>query len=266
MKGSDRMILVALPLLALVIGFYVLVIGPKRSDSAGLQDQVDTLQASISLAESEIAAGEAARGDFPKAYGRLVTLGRAAPADGGQATFVFDMSGLGKRNDVEFRNFELTGSGEGEEAPPPPPDETPAEAAEARAVPAGEEPVTNAVPTEATAAALPLGSTVGDDGLLVQPYTFRYLGNFFHMASFFTDMDDTVKVTSKGPNVSGRLVTVDGFSITGDPFTGFPTVQADFAVTTYIVPDELGVAAGATPGGPAPVGSPEAPTTVSSEG
>jgi hypothetical protein len=266
MKGSDRMILVALPLLALVIGFYVLVIGPKRTDSAELQDQIDTLQASISVAESEIAAGEAARDDFPKDYGQLVTLGRAAPADGDQATFVFDMSGLGKRNDVEFRNFELTGSGGEETAAPPPPDQTPAEAAEERAVPAGEEPVTNAVPTEATAAILPLGSTVGDDGLLVQPYAFRYLGNFFHMASFFNDMDANVKVTSKGPKVNGRLVTVDGFSITGDPFDGFPSVQADFAVTTYVVPDELGLAAGATPGGPAPAGSPEAPTTISSEG
>ena len=64
------------------------------------------------------------------------------------------------------------------------------------------------------------------------------------------------------PVVHGRLMTIDGFSLTGDPFTGFPAVEANFAVTTYIVPAEQGLAAGATPAGPAPIAS-GSPSTVS---
>ena len=45
-------------------------------------------------------------------------------------------------------------------------------------------------------------------------------------------------------------MTIDGFSLTGDPLRGFPRVQADFSVTTYLVPPEQGISAGATPGGP----------------
>ena len=42
MKGSDRMILLALPLLALAIGFWLLVLSPKQKEAAELQDRIDT--------------------------------------------------------------------------------------------------------------------------------------------------------------------------------------------------------------------------------
>ena len=58
-------------------------------------------------------------------------------------------------------------------------------------------------------------------------------------------------------------MTIDGFSLTGDPLTGFPRVKANFAVTTYIVPPEQGLSAGATPAGPAPAGAPDSPVPVS---
>jgi hypothetical protein len=45
--------------------------------------------------------------------------------------------------------------------------------------------------------------------------------------------------------------------------SGFPNVEANFSVTTYIVPPEQGIAAGATPAGPAPVADPAAPVPAS---
>ena len=130
MGGSDRTVLIVVPLVALALGFWLLVIGPKRSDSADLQTQIDGLNASISAAEAQVASAEAARDQFPKTYAKLVTLGRAVPEDGDQATFINDMANIGKSNNVQFRDFALTGGVDPAAAPPaggpPPPAADPA--------------------------------------------------------------------------------------------------------------------------------------------
>jgi hypothetical protein len=58
--------------------------------------------------------------------------------------------------------------------------------------------------------------------------------------------------------VNGRLVTINGFSLTnggsedGEGKTGGPTeLQASFNVTTYLTPPGQGITAGATPAAPA---------------
>ena len=42
MKASDRTILVILPLIALAIGFYLLVLAPKQKEAGELQDRIDS--------------------------------------------------------------------------------------------------------------------------------------------------------------------------------------------------------------------------------
>ena len=54
-------------------------------------------------------------------------------------------------------------------------------------------------------------------------------------------------------------MTIDGFSLTGDPLSGFPRVKADFAVTTYIVPAGAGALRRRDPGRPGPGGRPPMP-------
>ena len=267
MKGSDKTILLVIPVIALAIGFYMLVISPKRGEVSELDSQIATLESSIAEAESQIATGEVARDAFPKNYSSLVSWGKAVPEDGDQSTLIFDISKLGRSNDVEFRNFTLSaGSGEA-----PPPEPAPAPEAEATEPPAEGEaaettttaaPVDPALATEAAAATLPIGATVGSAGLPVMPYEFKFLGNFFDMASFFADIDGMVSTKGASPTTTGRLMTIDGFSLTGDEFSGFPNVEANFAVTTYVVPEEQGLSAGASPAGPAPTGTGEA-TTIS---
>ncbi len=267
---SDRIVLVGLPLLAIVAGFWFLAVAPKRNEASELQVQIDALQSSVQASESQIAAAEAAREAFPENYGELVTLGRAVPDDGDQATLVYDMAGLADENKVKFREFQLLG-GETGAAPapaptPPPVSEDSTGGAGAAPAPSGDAttpaPAAVSVATEATAATLPIGATVGPAGLPTMPYQFKFLGGFFDMADFFADVDDNVLVSRKGPEVSGRLITIDGFSLTADPITGFPDVEANFAVTTYIVPPEQGLSAGASPAGPAPVTPGDAATVA----
>ena len=113
-----------------------------------------------------------------------------------------------------------------------------------------------ATPTEASAASLPIGATVGPAGLPVMPYDLTYFGRFFDMADVFADLDARVQAGDgkRGLRTNGRLITIDGFALTADPKRGFPSVAGDIAVTTYVVPPEQGIAAGANPAGPAPAG------------
>ncbi len=176
---------------------------------------------------------------------------------------MYDFAGFAKQNDVEFRQFELIAA-DGDAAPAPAP--APEQNGQDGEQPAPSTPAA-AVATEAAAATLPIGAAVGPAGLPVTHYEFNYLGDFFDMASLFADIDSNVKTSDEGaPKVSGRLLTIDGFSLTGDPISGFPDVQANFAVTAYLVPAEEGLEAGATPAGPAPAGAEPTPTPVAAVG
>ena len=54
MLGSDRTVLVLVPVVALAVAFWFLALAPKRQEASDLQAQVDTLQTSISANEAQI--------------------------------------------------------------------------------------------------------------------------------------------------------------------------------------------------------------------
>ena len=269
---SERIILLVLPLVAALIGLWVLVIAPKKTESADLKDEISTLQGQLEEAEAQVAAGEGARKAFPKNYGDLVSLGAAAPEDDDQATLVYDLSRMASSNNLRFSLFQLTdASTTGAEVPAPetttaPPAEGEDAAATDTATTASAESTAPAPATEASAATLPIGATVGSAGLPVMPYDFKLNGSFFDATAYLGELTESVEVAKPGrkPVVHGRLLTVDGFSLVLEELENFPTITANFAVTTYLVPAQQGLEAGATPAGPAPVGSSEAPVPVTS--
>lgn len=263
MPSSDRMVLIGLPLVAVVVGFWFLVLSPKQKESGELSDRIGTLQTSIASAEAEISSAEAARKEFPENYSELVSLGKAVPEGDDQSTLVYDLVRLARVNKVGFRDLELTAAAGSATTPVTPP---PATADPVAGDGAEATPVAAAPATETDAAALPIGATVGAAGLPVMPYDFRFNGDFFRLADFFGDLDRSVRTRENGdPLIRGRLLTVDGFSLSADSLSGFPKVEANFAVTSYVVPPDQGIQAGATPAGPAPVGAPGTATPVSVE-
>ena len=267
MKSSDRTILIVLPLIALAIGFYLLVLAPKQREAGELQDKADSLSAEIQTSETAISTAEAARSSFAKNYADMVKLGTAVPEDDDQATLIHDLDAMGTDNDLDFQSFAVSedAAGATTSAPAPPASGTDSSSTSTDSTTTETSTTTTSAPTEASAATLPLGATVGPAGLPVTPYTLTYYGGFFDMAGLFSDLDNRVKVNDSGtdPIAHGRLMTVDGFAMSADPVKGFPSVAAEIAVTTYMVPADQGMAAGATPAGPAPVGSPDAPVPVS---
>ena len=269
MRGNDRLILVVLPLLVLAVGFWVLVLGPKQKEASELQDKVGTLQAEVDSAEAEIATSEQARDAFPKNYADLVALGTAVPEDDDQSTLIQSFTELGRQNSLNFRSFAVVpGSG----AAPPAPATTPAPGDPTATSPPDETTTVSAPATEASAAVLPIGATVGPAGLPVTPYELSYKGRFFDLASLFGDLTSSVDVGSQEagttpgePRIHGRLLTIDGFDLEEDSVAGFPRLTGTLNVNTYLVPADQGISAGATPAGPAPVGSTEAPAVSTTD-
>jgi Tfp pilus assembly protein PilO len=106
--------------------------------------------------------------------------------------------------------------------------------------------------TEAAAATLPIGAKVGPAGLPTLPYDLSFTGTFFDVANFMAGVDSMVETRDGQVAANGRLLTVDGFSLSKPTLGANPKLQVAFSVTSYTVPAEQGLTGGAAPGGPAP--------------
>lgn len=264
MKSRDRTILIIVPALALVAAFWMLVLSPKREEASQLEGDVAALESEVAQAQQTADIAEQAREDFPEDYKKVVTLGKAVPQDDDTASLITQVSATARDAKVDFRSLILSEDAEGEAltAPAPPATEAPAtETPPAESQPTAETTtetaVTEPMATEAAAATLPIGATVGPAGLPVMPYELEFQGDFFNVADFVAGLDSGVTADENGDvSVDGRLMTIDGFSLGRDQENGFPSLNASFAITTYVTPETEGLTAGATPSGPAPVSAP----------
>jgi Tfp pilus assembly protein PilO len=271
MRSNERMIIVGVAVVALAVGFYLMVLGPKRDKASELKDQINQLNGSITAAEQQASYGEQARKDFPKYYGRMVVLGKAVPAESDTASLLVQLNSLSDQSKVDLRAIALNGGGsEGgsgtatSSAPSAPTSPTGAASTASTASTSssaaptsttGSSSTSTAVPaTEATAAALPIGSVVGPAGLPTFPYTLTLKGSYFDIGNFIGKIDGLVKPVSGGDQLSpdGRLLTVDGFGLKVLDLAASPQLDATFTVTAYSS-GQQGLTAGASSSGPAPV-------------
>jgi hypothetical protein len=272
MKSSDRTILMGLAVVGLIAAFWFLLLSPKREQASELETQVSDLQAEVEQSELDATEGEQAKDGFEGNYRRLVSLGKAVPKDAETSSLLVQLEALSNRSDVSFRGIELQSSGTPATAAPPvtttPPatttpattTETTTDATTTAATPAGTT-TPGALATEATAALLPIGATVGPAGLPVMPYQLKFQGGFFEIADFFGSVDGMVDTKGKKVNVDGRLLTIDGFSFEAAE-SGFPNLTATVSATSYLTPADQGVTAGATPEAPATAAPVPATTTT----
>jgi Tfp pilus assembly protein PilO len=281
MKLTDKAIVFGVLVGVLAIGFYLMVLSPKRQKASELNDQIDQLNASISQQQQVASFAEDARKEFPRYYGRLVVLGKAVPQQADTGSMLVQLNTIAGDTHVDFRSIELGGdsgsAGSGTSATSTP---TASAASNSTAAPAGTSttPATGTtgsttpstggttasttstaaaapVPaTESSAASLPIGAVVGPAGLATLPYNLTFRGGFFDIANFIGGVDNLVQPTASGVRVTpdGRLFTVDGFNISGGLPGSSPKLTADFAVTTYATPATQGLTLGASPSGPAP--------------
>jgi hypothetical protein len=274
MKRNDLTILLILGVVGLIVAFWVTVIGPKRQEAGNLKDDIDQLHSQLDQAQQAVAAGEQAHEDFGVNYRRLVVLGKAVPTDADQASLLVQLERLADRAGVGFQSIDLAESSatsasatsSSSSAPVPPVEPSTSGVEETTPTSA-----TPAPATEAAAATLPIGASVGPAGLPVMPYDLKFTGGFFEIADFLQSLDAMVHTRSGEVDVNGRLLTVDGFALAPPEAAGAtsstpePTLSAELSVTTYLTPADQGLTAGATPAGPAPATpAPATPAPASS--
>jgi Tfp pilus assembly protein PilO len=249
--ASTRTLVAILIVAALAIAFWTLLLSPKQKEVSTLGKESEELQTTLATAQGEVAAGEAARQAFPDNYQQLVVLGKAVPANDESASLMVQLNGVAKRSKVKFESLQA-GTASESAAPAaetePAPETAPAAGEEGAAPEAEASAEPAAVPaTEAASALSPLGASIGPAGLSVLPYNLSFTGNFFHVADFIDGVDSLIHTKDSSLAVDGRLITLDGFSLAGDAKRGFPSLNANFAVTTYLVPPDEGIVGGASP-------------------
>jgi type II secretory pathway pseudopilin PulG len=247
--GRDRMVLVVVGVLVAIVASWILVISPKRDQASKLETQIQGVQTSLSSAQAQLSQAEAARTAFHSSYTTMVRLGEAVPTDDDVPSLIFEIQSAAKASGVDFRGLTLNPAASSSAAPP-----TPAPAATGTTGATGATGATGTATTPALPAALPPGAGVGSAGFPIEPFTFTFQGNFFHLANFFGRLERFVVANNQRVSVSGRLLSLDAISLTPGG-AGFPQIAASVSATTYLLPASEGLVAGATPLGPAPVTS-----------
>jgi Tfp pilus assembly protein PilO len=286
---KDRVLLVSLATVALLGAFYFMVLSPKREKASKLSEEITQLESQINQQEQVATFAEQARQEFPRYYGQLVVLGKAVPDQADQSSLIVQLNQIATRSGADFRTITTAeGSGTAAAAAPaappaegttttpgtnttpgdgstPPADGSASGTGTTATVAAASS--TPAPATEATAASLPLGATVGPAGLPIMPYELTFQGGFFDIADFMSGVDSLVHLREGSGQVAadGRLLTVDGFSLKPIPTLGGETkLRASFLVTSYMVPSDEGLTAGASPTAPGasvPQATPTSTTT-----
>ncbi|MBS1886847.1 MAG: hypothetical protein JSU06_06630 [Actinobacteria bacterium] len=251
MTSSNRIITAMIAVVVLAGAFWILLLSPKRDELSRLEARVAVEKASLAHNQAEVAAGLNAQKAFPNEYRQLVVLGEATPAESETASLLVQLNQVAGRSHVKFVNFQLESSGGESEAAPP------TESGAVGSTESGSYPSA----TEVAAATMPLGASIGPAGLAVMPYTLKFKGDFFHIADFIRGLDSLVKTNNAEVEVTGRLITINSFSLAGDPAAGFPTLDGSFSVTTYLVPPGQGLTGGATPASPETTAATAAATT-----
>jgi hypothetical protein len=264
--SRDRTLIAVFLGIAMIVGAWFVVIQPKRNEASKLGSAIKSAQSKLDAARAQAAAGEAARSTYARNYAQLTRLGEAVPADDNVPSLIYQVQSAATAAKVDFRTLALNSGGSGSSAQPV---STPGGAA-ARANSAGSTSsngsssgagsggtngsssssaaasAPSAPATQSATAALPPGATVGPAGFPVEPFTFTFRGNFFHLSDFLGRLEHFVRATNQHVLVSGRLMTLNAISLAPGA-TGFPQITASISATTYLVPSSQGLTGGGAP-------------------
>lgn len=232
MSQRDRVILIVVLAVAAVAGSWLVVIQPRRDRAAKLQTQINAAQSQLGAVRAQMSQASAARAAFATSYTTLVRLGEAVPTDDNTPSLIYQLQGAAKAAGVDFQSLTFNAGG-------------------------------GSSPSSSTSTPLPPGATMGPAGFPVEPFTFTFQGNFFHLANFLGRLQRFVVAGNQHISVSGRLMTLNSISL-GPASTGFPQMAATISATTYLLPSSQGLLNGATPAGPAPSSAQTVSTPTSS--
>ncbi|MGI8729344.1 MAG: hypothetical protein ACR2LK_05045 [Solirubrobacteraceae bacterium] len=223
-----RMILVTvLACLALLAALWLLVISPKRSESAEVRDNVAAQELRLTTAKAKLVSNEQAREDYAKNLRVLKRLDKAVPSRGAIAELLRQLQKKANTRNSDLRLAALK------------PAAAPAAAATQAAGPAA--------PTT------PGASAPGPGGVATLPFTFTYTGGYFDLVKVLKAARRAVTASTGNLKIDGRLVTIEGLTFQrATPES--PLIKASVSGTAYIAampptPTAVVPASATTPGG-----------------
>lgn len=248
MSPQGRIVVGVLAVVAVMAGFWFVLLAPKRTDISTVNDQIVQAQTRRDAALAAAAQADQARSTYQRDYAVVARLGKAVPADDDVASVLYQLESIARANRIDFRAVKLVGAAAAS-APAPAPAPK-AEDSESKDEDAKGEDADVADPVVPVVRQPPPGTVVGPAGLLTVPFTFTFDGSYMKMQRFLKAINRLAKTRKAQITVNGRLLTVDGFALSASK-DGFPKVKAVVSATAYIVPEADDASAASTPQGPA---------------
>jgi Tfp pilus assembly protein PilO len=233
MTTRDRIALMVISSLVLLGAVWLLVVSPERDKAAKLDTQVSTATAQLATIESQATDAHAAQARYSSAYASIVSLGKAVPPSEEVPSLIYQIAQASNQKHVEFNSI-TTGGGA-----------TSGASASSSATPAA------------------------TGGFSQMPFTFIFNGSYSDLYHLFQQLNQaTVRTSSGGLQVSGRLLTLQGVKL--EPVSKEATGQGSeqltgtISATAYVLPASQGLTAGATSAAPAVSTATSASTSSSS--
>lgn len=251
---NNKILVAVIAAAAAAAAFWFLALSPKRKEAADLQSKIAAQQAEVQQAQSQIATYMKARDSYRTNYAVLARLGKAVPADDDIRSFMVQLNSAAASTHVDFAKLDLSGSS----------------GSSSSSSSSGSSSTTTSTAGSGSLAPPPGTVAVGSStGISAMPFSLTFGGDYFNLTHFFARVDRFVSVHNRNVSASGRLLRVEGITIT--PATnGWPHMTAQVTAATYLVAPAG--AQGATPSSPTPTTStpatpasttPTAPTTPS---
>ncbi len=229
MKGRDRIVLLALVVLAVIASGWIIVVSPEREQASKLGAQVTAAKAQLAGAEGQLASARAAKSQYAAAYASFVTLGKAVPPTQEVPALIDQLTRASNEKDVQFSS------------------------------------ITSSAASGSTSASPAAGSASA--GFSALPFAFVFEGSFFDLEHLFQQLTDFTTRTGPGAlQVSGRLLTIQSVKLSPAATlgNGKPSeLTGSITASAYVMPASQGAstATGATPASGA---APAAGTTTAS--
>ncbi len=256
LSPRDRKLLLVLAPIALLAAFWFAVLGPKRAEAARVKEEVASQTAARDAAVARVGQLARAKRDYASDYEILVRLGKAVPSTVDMPSLLLQLDEAARGTGIDFRRITP-----GPRSAAPPAGAAAGQGAATSATPPAGAPAPGAAPTDTRTsrqpgATPPATAAPGAAALDTVPLDLELQGRFFDLADFFHRQKRFVALRGGRILVDGRLMSVEGFSLS--PQGKGRKLSVEMHATVYLSPK-------ATPA-PAPAARPVGRATPAASG
>lgn len=186
LRPRDKAALAIVGVLAVLAGYYMLVLAPVRHQASSLESSISTQRAALTQAESTFASGRAAQHSLRAHAAEWAALRVAVPEQADIPALLRTLQRTARSADVSMKAIQLESSSSSAAAPP-----------------------TTGSPTGSASSAT--ASSV--------PIQLSFSGGYTQLAALVRKLTGLVSVSGGNVRATGPLLSISQVSLTGSPLT-----------------------------------------------